>query len=75
MVLLTDALGAQRVHIAPEAFKVSSVEFGDELHFWQGSLPEELSGRLELVSVLFSRTLTAPELREWPLSSLPAQKC
>lgn len=61
MVLLTDALGAQRVHIAPESFKVSSAEFGDELDFWQDALPEGLRGKLSLVSVL---VWTLSELRD-----------
>ncbi|KZT70029.1 hypothetical protein DAEQUDRAFT_690052 [Daedalea quercina L-15889] len=50
LVLLTDEVGTQRVHIAPEAFKVSSAEFGEELDFWQDALPEDLKGKLELLA-------------------------
>ncbi|KAH9932970.1 uncharacterized protein B0H18DRAFT_870866 [Fomitopsis serialis] len=50
LVLLTDELDVQHVHIAPEAFKVSSGEFGEELDFWQDALPEDLRGKLELLS-------------------------
>jgi hypothetical protein len=34
VVLLNDG-NKQQVHIAPEAFNVSSVEFADEIAFWQ----------------------------------------
>ncbi|TFY58144.1 hypothetical protein EVJ58_g6598 [Rhodofomes roseus] len=50
LALLTDELGVQHVHVAPEAFKISSTEFGEELKFWQDALPEDLRGKLELLS-------------------------
>ena len=53
-------MGAQRVHIAPEAFKVSSAEFGEEVDFWQDALPEELRGKLELVSAVVPLTPLEP---------------
>lgn len=48
-VLLTEADGTQNIHIAPEAFAVSSLEFGDEMQFWQNALPDNLKGQLETV--------------------------
>ncbi|KAI0700773.1 hypothetical protein BC835DRAFT_1265868 [Cytidiella melzeri] len=50
VVLLTDSLGVQTVHIAPEAFNVSSVEFADEIQVWQDALPGSLKGQLESLS-------------------------
>ncbi|KAF9560741.1 hypothetical protein CPC08DRAFT_636240 [Agrocybe pediades] len=47
LILLTDRLGFQSVHIAPEAFSVASAEFGDALKFWQDALPGQLKGKLE----------------------------
>lgn len=47
LVHLTDKLGAQHVHIAPEAFKVVQVEFSDQIDFWQNALPRNLKGKLE----------------------------
>ncbi|KAJ3746733.1 hypothetical protein DFH05DRAFT_1394856 [Lentinula detonsa] len=39
LVLLTDSDGTQSVHIAPEAFAVTSAEFLDEIDVWQEALP------------------------------------
>ncbi|KAI0941993.1 hypothetical protein AcV7_002542 [Taiwanofungus camphoratus] len=50
LVLLTDSSGIQSVHIAPEAFKVASAEFGDDIEFWQTALPDRLKGQLSLLS-------------------------
>ncbi|KAF8967856.1 hypothetical protein BDZ97DRAFT_1801579 [Flammula alnicola] len=50
LVLLTAADGSQNVHIAPEAFKVASNEFKDEVEFWQQSLPGRLKGKLATLS-------------------------
>ncbi|KAL5481091.1 hypothetical protein ACEPAI_10032 [Sanghuangporus weigelae] len=50
VVLLTDEQGEQAVHIAPEAFQVASVEFADEISFWQDALPGDLKGNLESLS-------------------------
>ncbi|CAL1699095.1 unnamed protein product [Somion occarium] len=50
LVLLTDARGAQDVHIAPEAFTVASAEFADELDVWQNALPGSLKGKLSSLS-------------------------
>ena len=50
VVLLTDKDGSQNVHIAPEAFAVSSVEFADEIQVWQDALPGSLKGQLSSVS-------------------------
>ncbi|KAJ7446155.1 hypothetical protein B0H11DRAFT_1746039 [Mycena galericulata] len=50
LVLLTASDGSQSVHIAPEAFTVASVEFPDQIGFWQDSLPGKLKGKLELLS-------------------------
>lgn len=49
LVHLTDKLGFQHVHIAPEAFKVAKAEFPDQIDFWQNSLPGSLKGNLESV--------------------------
>uniref|UniRef100_A0A0W0FH16 Uncharacterized protein n=1 Tax=Moniliophthora roreri TaxID=221103 RepID=A0A0W0FH16_MONRR len=50
LVLLTEPRGGQNVYIAPEAFKVASAEFKDEIEFWQNALPGELQGQLESLS-------------------------
>ncbi|PPQ79960.1 hypothetical protein CVT25_003032 [Psilocybe cyanescens] len=50
LVLLTAPDGSQNVHIAPEAFKVSSTEFKDGIDFWQESLPGHLKGELASLS-------------------------
>ncbi|KAG6919989.1 hypothetical protein DXG01_013338 [Tephrocybe rancida] len=50
LVLLTDAHGTQNVHIAPEAFKVASAEFGEEMQFWEDALPGDLNGKLSSLS-------------------------
>jgi hypothetical protein len=50
LVLLTERDGSQNVYIAPEAFKVASAEFGDEIQFWQDALPGQLKGKLSSVS-------------------------
>jgi hypothetical protein len=57
LVLLTDTTGAQNVHIAPEAFNVSSVEFSDEIQVWQNALPGNLKGQLATVSTPYSLTI------------------
>jgi hypothetical protein len=49
LVHLTDDLGLQHVHIAPEAFTVAKAEFPDQIKFWQDSLPGPLKGKLESV--------------------------
>ena len=49
LVHLTDKLGFQHVHIAPEAFKVAKAEFPDQIAFWQNALPDYLKGNLESV--------------------------
>ena len=49
LVLLTEQDGSQNVYIAPEAFKVASDEFEDEIDFWQDALPGHLKGKLESV--------------------------
>lgn len=49
LVLLTDSHGEQSVHIAPEAFNVTSVEFEDQLDVWQDALPEAFDGDLSSV--------------------------
>ncbi|KAF7428583.1 hypothetical protein PC9H_007809 [Pleurotus ostreatus] len=50
LVLLTNIDGSQSVHIAPEAFNVSSTEFGSEVEFWQQALPRQLKGKLSSLS-------------------------
>ncbi|KAF9647657.1 hypothetical protein BDM02DRAFT_3097792 [Thelephora ganbajun] len=47
LVHLTDKLGFQHVHIAPEAFGVTKAEFHDQIDFWQNALPGDLKGNLE----------------------------
>ena len=37
------------VHIAPEAFDVASVEFGEDISFWQEALPGDLKGNFHKV--------------------------
>ena len=44
LVLLTDAHGEQAVHIAPEAFNVTSLEFPDQIDIWEKALPESVEG-------------------------------
>ena len=51
LVLLTDSNGQQAVHIAPEAFDVTTAAFGSEISFWQDALPGALKGNLKLVSL------------------------
>ncbi|THH03064.1 hypothetical protein EW145_g6558, partial [Phellinidium pouzarii] len=50
LVLLTDAQGDQAVHIAPEAFEVTTAEFADEIEVWQDALPGNLKGQLASLS-------------------------
>ncbi|KAF4621280.1 hypothetical protein D9613_000757 [Agrocybe pediades] len=50
LVLLTADDGSQSVHIAPEAFSVTSKEFEDEIEFWQNALPGHLKGKLASLS-------------------------
>ncbi|KAL0068883.1 hypothetical protein AAF712_004214 [Marasmius tenuissimus] len=51
LVLLTEADGkSQNVYIAPEAFKVATAEFGEEVEVWQDALPGKLNGQLESLS-------------------------
>ncbi|KAF9526145.1 hypothetical protein CPB83DRAFT_858425 [Crepidotus variabilis] len=51
LVLLNDEVdGAQHIFIAPEAFKVASEEFKDQIGFWQDSLPGKLKGQLASLS-------------------------
>ncbi|KNZ75430.1 hypothetical protein J132_02763 [Termitomyces sp. J132] len=50
LALLTDSDGTQSVYIAPEAFKVASVEFGEDIQFWEDALPGELTGKLSSLS-------------------------
>lgn len=49
LVLLTEQDGSQNVYIAPEAFKVASNEFEEEIDFWQDALPGHLKSKLESV--------------------------
>ena len=50
LVHLSDNLGKQHVHIAPEAFTVARTEFtAEQIKFWQDSLPGDLKGSLESV--------------------------
>ena len=49
LVLLTGRDGSQSVHIAPEAFNVSSAEFPDQIDVWQNALPFDLKGNLKSV--------------------------
>lgn len=49
LALLTDSDGTQNVHIAPEAFNVSSAAFGSEIRTWEEVLPEGVT--LESVTV------------------------
>ncbi|KAJ7185372.1 hypothetical protein C8R46DRAFT_881566 [Mycena filopes] len=50
LTLLTEQDGSQAVHITPEAFKVASAEFADEISVWQNALPGALKGNLESLS-------------------------
>ncbi|KAJ3516434.1 hypothetical protein NLJ89_g1137 [Agrocybe chaxingu] len=50
LVLLTAKDGSQDVYIAPEAFKVASDEFKEEIEFWQQALPGQLKGQLASLS-------------------------
>ena len=68
LVHLTDGLGFQRVHIAPEAFKVAQAEFPDQIDFWQNSLPRGLKGNLESVREQAILLLL-------PMKHVTAQRC
>ncbi|KAJ7888242.1 hypothetical protein B0H13DRAFT_2533563, partial [Mycena leptocephala] len=50
LTLLTDKDGSQNVYIVPEAFRVASAEFADEISVWQDALPGSLKGKLESLS-------------------------
>ncbi|KAF9049822.1 hypothetical protein BJ165DRAFT_1454055 [Panaeolus papilionaceus] len=50
LVLITNENGGQDVHIAPEAFTVSSAEFKEQMSAWQSDLPYPLRGQLESLS-------------------------
>ncbi|KAF4616286.1 hypothetical protein D9613_008331 [Agrocybe pediades] len=50
LALITEASGAQNVHIAPEAFQVASAEFPDQIDVWQNALPGPLKGKLASLS-------------------------
>ncbi|KAF9529420.1 hypothetical protein CPB83DRAFT_852655 [Crepidotus variabilis] len=51
LVFLTDESNGKRdVFIAPEAFKVASEEFKDQIEFWQNGLPGILKGNLASLS-------------------------
>jgi hypothetical protein len=49
LALLTGKDNSQHVYISPEAFKVASREFKDEIDFWQQALPGHLKGQLASV--------------------------
>ncbi|KAG6832421.1 hypothetical protein H0H87_001581 [Tephrocybe sp. NHM501043] len=50
LVLLTNSDGTQNVYIAPEAFKVATAEFGEDIQFWENALSGELNGKLSSLS-------------------------
>ncbi|KAF8806425.1 hypothetical protein BYT27DRAFT_7233838 [Phlegmacium glaucopus] len=50
LALLTGKDNSQHVYISPEAFKVASREFKDEIEFWQQALPGHLKGQLASLS-------------------------
>lgn len=52
LALLTEKDNSQHVYISPEAFKVASREFKDEIEFWQQALPGHLKGQLASVLLL-----------------------
>ena len=52
LALLTAEDNAQHVYISPEAFKIASREFKDEIEFWQQALPGHLKGQLASVLLL-----------------------
>ena len=62
VVLLNDEAGRQHLHIAPEAFKVASAEFADEIGFWQSATHLNLSqvSRLVQSSSVHSHTIYHP---------------
>ncbi|KAF5337318.1 hypothetical protein D9611_003167 [Ephemerocybe angulata] len=43
----TWTFGCYSIHISPEAFKVASAEFPDQIDVWQNALPFSLKGKLE----------------------------
>lgn len=75
VVLLTEVDGSQNVYIAPEAFKVASAEFGDEIEFWQNALPGKLKGQLSSVSILleFNKRRSSQSYRKF--SCLELESC
>ena len=68
LVLLTTSDGSQHVHIAPEAFKVASNEFKDNIEFWQQALPGHLKGQLASVCMPSQWLKTLANLRFFKLS-------
>ncbi|KAG6866095.1 hypothetical protein C0991_008847 [Blastosporella zonata] len=50
LVLLSNSDGSQSVYIAPEAYKVASAEFKEDIQFWEDALPGELNGKLSSLS-------------------------
>ena len=68
LVLLTTSDGSQHVHIAPEAFKVASNEFKDNIEFWQQALPGHLKGQLASVCIPSQSLKTPANLRFFKLS-------
>jgi len=52
LVMLTTSDGSQHIYIAPEAFKVASNEFKDDIEFWQQALPGHLKSQLASVCML-----------------------
>lgn len=59
LVLLTDSDGEQAVHIALEAYNVTSVEFADQMDVWRDALPDSFEGDLSSVSRLSAVRLFA----------------
>ena len=62
LALLTGEDNSQHVYISPEAFKVASREFKDQIEFWQEALPGHLKGQLASVLLFFLASLDAVSL-------------
>jgi hypothetical protein len=71
LVLLTNSDGSQNIHIAPEAFTVSSEAFPEEIDVWQKALPSGL--KLQEVRLLRRRTPGSEVLTLLP--SFPERLC
>ena len=68
---MTDSIGTQSVYVAPEAYKVASAEFGEDIQFWEDALLGQLAGKLSSVCISLCGNI---ELLQTCLSQLSGAK-